>query len=168
MRRSLNAIAILLGVAGLIPFLACAYAATAWTGVPASNALLALLAYGAVTLSFLGGVHWGFALGEPSTLLPPPAASGLRIDQMRLLLGVVPSLVGWVALLVQIVFASAESGLAVLIAGFVGAVAVEAQARQRALVPARYMWLRWLLSIIVVAVLTTVLVLRLLGARIIL
>ncbi len=50
-------------------------------------------------LAFLGGVHWGFALPEPSG----------RADRARLGLGVVPSLVGWVALLL-VVAVSARRG----------------------------------------------------------
>lgn len=80
-----------LGVAGLIPFVAGA-AGMLWPSalpwpVP-GGAAAALGAYGAVIVSFLGGIHWGLAMagsGEPSAL--------------RLAWGVVPSLIAWPALL---------------------------------------------------------------------
>lgn len=156
MNRALPPFAIILGLAGLLPIIGCGLAAVSASEPRAGQMLLALIGYGAVTLSFLGGVHWGFALTED-----PP-----RAERSRLVLGVLPALVGWLALLVPLVL-PAEVGLAVLIAGFIGAVVIEAQARQRTLVPRGYMMLRWGLSIVVVALLTTVLVLRLLGARIV-
>ena len=56
--------------------------------------------------------------------------------------------------------------LAILIAGFAATVLTETQLRQKQLLPDGYLWLRWGLSLVVVAVLTTVLVLRLIGAHI--
>ena len=52
-------------------------------------ALRATVAYGAVILSFLGGVRWGMAL-----LLANP-----RIRDARFALSVIPSLIGWIAVL---------------------------------------------------------------------
>ena len=51
-----------LGIAGLIPF--AAGAALALLSDDAAAARAALLAYGAVILSFLGAVHWGLALAS--------------------------------------------------------------------------------------------------------
>jgi hypothetical protein len=158
MNRRLPVIAIVLGVAGLIPFIACGLTALSSAEPRASQLLAALIGYGAVTLSFLGGVHWGFALIEE-----PP-----RAERERLVLGVLPALCGWLALLVGLVV-PAEAGLAVLIVGFIATIVLEAQARNRhSLLPGGYMTLRWGLSIVVVAILVTVLVLRLIGARIVL
>ena len=76
-----------LGFAGLIPFVATALGA--WT-LPAAlqgPAAGALLAYGATIVSFLGGIHWGFAMRRevaPTSML---------------VWGVVPSLAAWAALL---------------------------------------------------------------------
>jgi hypothetical protein len=51
-----------LGLGGLLPFLAAA-AGSLLLAQPAAGAAAALAAvYGAVILSFLGGVHWGFGL----------------------------------------------------------------------------------------------------------
>ncbi|WP_341905699.1 DUF3429 domain-containing protein [Polaromonas sp. YR568] len=80
-----------LGYAGLLPFVGAAAGAwllqapglQAWAGV-------ALLAYGALIATFLGGIHWGLAMrgADPVTT--------------RLLWGVVPSLVAWVALMLPL------------------------------------------------------------------
>ena len=148
-------LATLLGLAGLLPFLASGFASVthraAW-GMPA------LIGYGAVVLAFLGAVHWGLALAPQQQ----GAAKSQELERARLLLGVVPALVGWAALLVPARWAA----LILLIAGFIGTLVVEAAGHRRLVVPPGYMWLRWILSVAVVAILTTVLVLRLIGASI--
>jgi hypothetical protein len=76
-----------LGFAGLIPFVGASVAT--WVLPPEARdaARQVLLAYGATIASFLGGLHWGFAMRRQSAPL------GL------LAWGVVPSLVAWAALL---------------------------------------------------------------------
>lgn len=144
----------LLGLAGLLPLFFCGFESLTRAAV---WALPALVSYGAVTLAFLGAVHWGFALA-PGTAGSPP-----ETERLRLLLGTAPALTGWVALLLP-----AWAGLLVLIAGFIATVVAEAAGHRRSMVPHGYMWLRWSHSVIVVAILTTVLVLRLIGATIVL
>jgi hypothetical protein len=86
-----------LGHVGLLPFFALAVlawlpSATLVGGVALSRlAVLALVAYAAVIVSFLGAVHWGLVL----------AAAHLDRATVRrsLLWGVTPSLLGWLALL---------------------------------------------------------------------
>ena len=75
-----------LGGAGLLPFIVGAAAVA--LGPPAwhDTALRALIAYGAVIVSFLGGIHWG-------------APTGAVHDSSRAW-GVVPSLLAWPLLLV--------------------------------------------------------------------
>ena len=148
MRRSLPPLAIVLGIAGLIPFAVLGYGAIAGYD---DRAAQALAAYGAVILAFLGGVHWGFALPEPSG----------RGERARLSLGVVPSLIGWVALLLGIAI-SAEAGLALLLVGFAGLTVVESRATKAGLMPRGYMALRYGLSAGVMTVLCVVLLMRLL------
>jgi len=159
MFRTLPTLAIILGIAGIIPFAVLGIASVGG-GSPTSSltAVRGLVGYGAVILAFLGGVHWGFTLGE---------AKDPRATRARLTLGVLPSLVGWVALFASIV-ASPVISLIILIAGFIGTVVVEARAQARDLMPSGYMALRWIMSVVVVALLTTVLVLRIVGARILL
>lgn len=89
-----------LGLAGVLPFAAAALA-TLGGGPAGAFAGGALLAYGAVILSFLGGIHWGLAIDR--------GQAGYR----RLGVGVLPSLVGWAALL-----AGGAWGLALLAAAF--------------------------------------------------
>ena len=49
---------------------------------------MALLGYGATICSFPGAIHWGLSMGQPTA----PALSSL-------IWGVMPSLLGWLALL---------------------------------------------------------------------
>ena len=115
-----------------------------------------------MTLAFLGAVHWGFALA-PSATAPSATAPPPETERLRLALGTAPALAGWIALLLP-----SWAGLLLLIAAFIATAVAEAAGQRRALVPHGYMWLRWAHSVIVVAVLTTVLVLRLIGATIVL
>ncbi|HEX3982101.1 MAG TPA: DUF3429 domain-containing protein [Acidisoma sp.] len=162
---------LLLGFLGLAPFFVTAYLASAWQNPHATQALMALIAYGAVILSFLGAVHWGFALAEPpeslAGLAPLPRSQD-PAHRPRLLLGVLPALVGWVALLVGLLMPAPAAALVVLIAGFLATNIAEHAGQRRGWVPGTYLWLRWILTVIVVALLITTLVLRLSGARIIL
>ncbi len=76
-----------LGHAGLLPFLVGA--ALVWLVREDAHpyATLAMSAYAAVIISFLGGIHWGLAFRHAE----PPLA--------LLVWGVVPSLVAWVAVM---------------------------------------------------------------------
>jgi len=160
MTRPLPPLAIALGLAGLLPFLLCSLGALSLSSDGATRSLLALVAYGATILAFLGGVHWGFALDGSDT----PSD---RVQRARFGLGVVPSLIGWAALLVTFI-GLPTTGLLVLTAGFIATTVVEAQAARRGLMPQRYMWLRWGLSIVVVVCLVSVCVIRAFGGRVLL
>jgi hypothetical protein len=169
--RANDPLVLLLGLLGLIPFVVCAYLACAWRDPMDARALVALIAYAAVILSFLGGVHWGFALDAS----PPPLAGLAPIParlspahRPRIVLGVVPSLIGWVAVLIAVLAPAPVIALCVLIAGFLATNIGEHTAYRRGWVPGRYLWLRWFLTVVVVALLVTTAVLRLSGARIIL
>lgn len=161
MNARLPTLATALGLAGLLPFVFASVAAIR-TGPSQAAGVAALLAYAAVILAFLGGVHWGFALS------PEPGApeSESPVQSRRLALGVVPSLIGWAALLLAQAIA-VDLALAVLIAGFVFTVVTEARAAASGFVPGGYMRLRWGLSVVVVMCLVTVLTLRLIGASIV-
>jgi len=134
MDKTTHRTAWLLGLAGLLPF---AGSALAFFAAPESWAGLAegaLIAYGAVILSFLGAVHWGLALRAP--------VEEADWGPARLLLGIVPALLGWVALLLPDVFA-----LPLLALGMLGTAGAEQWARGKGLVPGDYLVLRWVLSI---------------------
>lgn len=124
----------LFGYAGLLPFAAGAALALLGPAPWRGFAVSALAAYGAVILSFLGAVHWGLALR--ATAEEAPAALP------RLGLGVVPSLIGWIALLLPL-----RSGLVLLAAGVLATTAVESVAVRRGLLPRNYLALRWQLSL---------------------
>jgi hypothetical protein len=149
--------AILLGVAGLLPFLALALAALSRPEPEATHFLTWLIAYGAVILSFLGAVQWGFVLGAEQ----PPRAG------MRLSLGVVPALLGWAAIWLGDSDVPV-AGIGLLIASFLAVAVTERSFFIRGWLPRFYLWLRYLLTLVVVLILATVLTLRLLGARIVL
>lgn len=157
--RTLPLIAILLGLAGLIPFVAGSYAALAYVDETGRLAFLGLATYGAAILSFLGGVHWGIALQAG-------AAQPVRVQRLRFALSVVPSLLGWAALLV-VFLGLPKTGLAALAAGFVAVTVAEARATRARLLPTGYMGLRWVLSIIVVVCLVSVCFVQALGGRIV-
>lgn len=93
--------ATLLGYAGLIPFVLAAVAVYApWPGTSLSAEVF--IAYGAAILAFLGGIQWGLAL-----------APGIGRATERLIVGVLPSLLAWFALLLP-----APTATIVLAAGF--------------------------------------------------
>ncbi len=96
--------ALVLGLGGLIPFVACAVSvATGWRLPLIDDPVRALLGYAAVILSFLGGVRWGFALRM--------ADPGLQARAFVLSVG--PSIAAWLTLL-----APTLMGLAVMPALF--------------------------------------------------
>ena len=147
--------ALVLGVGGLIPFGAAAFTAC----FPASvfellgnessaadiqhYAIQALGAYGAVILSFLGGIRWGKLLNDKS-----------RIKHWSpLALSVVPSLVAWFALLLAPIWM-----LSVLAAGFVLQYALDIEAVKRGELPAWFGRLRTILTTGVILSLLTGLV----------
>lgn len=94
-----------LGYGGLIPFVALATACLAWPALRATWWVPALLGYGAVILSFVGALHWGFAMTLPD--MP------LRQRHACFAWSVVPALVAWPALLVP-----PAAGATLLIIGF--------------------------------------------------
>ena len=159
MNRKLPPIAMLLGIGGLIPFIVCGLGALANPPPNDELSLLALIGYGAVILAFLGGVHWGFGLEESGT------AAG-DVQRARFGLGVLPSLVGWVALLLGILSYS-RVALALLAVGYILTTVVEARASRRGTMPRSYMGLRWVLSAIVVVCLVTVWTVLMLHGRIV-
>ncbi|WP_119153762.1 DUF3429 domain-containing protein [Caldimonas tepidiphila] len=84
----LNPVALKLGHAGLIPFVLGAALVWLTSQDPESQyyAALGLSAYAGLIVSFLGGIHWGLAFRQP---VPSP---------LPFAWGVVPSLLGWVGI----------------------------------------------------------------------
>ncbi|MGH7154866.1 MAG: DUF3429 domain-containing protein, partial [Acetobacteraceae bacterium] len=141
-----------LGIVGLVPVIGCGLGAMG-AGSDADRLLAILIAYCAVILSFLGGMQWGLAL---------PGGTTPRVQRWRLILGVLPPLIGWVALMISLVLPD-WIALALLTAGFIGVIVAEHRSVQRGIeMPRGYLWLRWGLSVVTIAMLVTVLTLRLL------
>jgi len=114
-------LALRLGYAGLIPFVAGA--ALTWLVRPDAHPYVvdALAKYAALIASFLGGIYWGLGMRTPE------AAAG------RFVWGVLPSLLAWIAVVMP-----AYAGLAVL-----GAVLIVCYLVDRRVYP-RYGLQRWL------------------------
>ncbi len=159
--------AILLTAAGMVPFLVLG-AVVLLDPLGSRTAIQVLISYGAVVLSFLGAVHWGFALrdtahpagGEPL----PPAVLGA--ERQLLVFGVVPAIIGWVALSVALHFAAPALALFLLLVGFFITIVVETIGRGRNVVASNYLALRWAASIVVLVVLLVVLFAVLSGMRV--
>ncbi len=122
--------ALVLGLAGLIPFVGLSIASFSVEGIIRSEVVFTLIAYGAVILSFLGGVHWGVALGVPALL-----------SWSRLIISVIPSLVGWVALLI-----ADYQAIMLLVLAFIAMLVVDIVAMRRNVFPQWYGQLRWILT----------------------
>lgn len=97
----------ILALGGLIPFWALALAPR--FGINPPQLQLALIAYAAVILSFVGALHWGIAAARHNTdhPLPPWRSYGWSV---------VPALVGWIAVLLPY-----RDALVLLALSFIGA-----------------------------------------------
>ncbi len=95
------------------------------------------MAYGAVILSFLGGIHWGLAIASNH---------GNGDLPRRLFVSVAPSLVAWAGLLLPL-----RVGLLVLAAGFAAVLYVDVRATRAGEAPPWYPRLRGPLSAAVLA-----------------
>lgn len=123
-----------LGLAGLIPFIAGGvlvwFGSMKWQVI----AINSFTYYSAVILSFLGGVHWGSALqvSRPG-------------NAWRLLLAMLPSLVAWPALLLNI-----QAALWTLLSGFILVGGYDLSRVGQQGFPSWYFKLRGLLTVVVV------------------
>lgn len=95
-----------LAYGGLIPFLFLALAS--WADSKHSLQFrYALQAYGAVILSFVGALHWGFAMSHN--------AMSQQLKRLSFVWSVIPALIAWIALLVEARFAFALIALGFLL-----------------------------------------------------
>ncbi|HEY4040571.1 MAG TPA: DUF3429 domain-containing protein [Rhodopila sp.] len=144
-----------LSLLGLVPLVFFAFGAVGHIPETAERMLVSLIDYAALILGFAGGVHWGLALA-PAAVRP----------SVRFGAGVLPLIVAWVGLvLAQMV--SPSVALAVLVLGYLATVLTEHRAAQRLLVPSRYVWVRWAFSLVAIAMMVMVLVLRGVGQTIV-
>lgn len=130
--------ALRLGYAGLLPFFAGAILTLPLAGACRPWGTIVLMGYGAIILSFMGGVHWGAAM--------------MRDDLTTQTLGksVAPSLVALLAVIV-----GGAIGLVILALGFAGLLAWDEHETKIGHVPAWYPNLRRPLTALVVLSLIT-------------
>lgn len=120
-----------LGYGGLLPF--AALAAAPWAGLlPRELAAQALVAYGAVILSFVGALHWAFAM-----TLPVDGPQRERLFAWS----VVPALIAWPALMLP-----AAGAVPLLVAGFAAHYLQDRRLAAPGGLPAWYLPLRLRLS----------------------
>lgn len=129
-------LAVLLGAAGLLPFVVLAI----WLGgIPVDHVwrgttILLLSGYAAVALSFLGGMRWGLAV------------TGHGADTRRdIAISVVPPLLGWLALVLP-----PHLAFVLLAVAFAAQGAWDALAGQTGILPLWFVRLRMQLTIVVV------------------
>lgn len=166
MLRQPFTLAVLLTFAGAIPFIILA-ALVLLDPLASATAIQLLISYGAVILSFTGAVHWGFALRDSAhpvngTPLPPAV---LGAERQLLIFGIVPAIIGWVALSLMLHFNAPALALFMLLAGFFITSIVETLGRGRGVVAGNYLVLRWAVSILVLITLLVVLFAVLTGMR---
>ena len=130
-----------LGGLGAVPFIGLAGAMPFLTDAPRLFVAHALLAYGAIILSFLGGVHWGLAIRSPGSVDNGELKA-------RLIVSVVPSFIGWIALLI-----GNKTGLLILAIAIVAMLFVDLQASRVGPAPPWYAKLRIPLTCVVVTTL---------------
>lgn len=117
-----------LGYGGLVPFVALAIAAMA----SADHAMLfndALIAYGAIILSFVAALHWAFAM----------TLDGLSTQQRSYFFGwsIVPPLIAWPALML-----TADIASVMVVAGFLAHYWQDRRLVSSTVLPAWYLPLR--------------------------
>lgn len=123
---------------GAVPFLAMAAAHVVTPAVAAAHlgGDAAFIGYGAVILSFMGGVRWGAALA--------PSAQPLAAQTM--IVSVAPSLAGWLALLID-----RPWSLLLLLAGFAAQGVWDVAGARNGALPGWFGKLRMVISAIVAA-----------------
>jgi len=137
LRQDVPLPAFILGFLGAVPFLGLALLAVLAKPLGSASlqawALAALLAYAAIILSFMGGVHWGWAMAadEPSF--------------ERLGLSVLPALLGWGGYLF-----GGSIGILVIAAGFAALLWLDLRAIAEGRAASWYGRLRWPLTVVVV------------------
>ena len=126
--------ALVLGLAGLIPFLVGALMELTdarWQGITGTDLVRT---YGAAILAFMGGAQWGASL------------RGAEEPWARYSYSVIPALLAWPALLLE-----PRDGLVVLVGGFLFVYVLDEWMRYRGWLPAWYLRLRRLLTAVVLA-----------------
>ncbi|MQX37289.1 DUF3429 domain-containing protein [Roseospira navarrensis] len=119
-----------LGGTGLLPFVGGTALAWIGGGQTVATASFAVLTYGAVILSFLGGIVWGVGAAQMHRLDREGSAELFALS-------VIPPLVGWSAL-----FLHGTHGFTLLSLAFLGQLALDKRMRDMNLVPHWWLGLR--------------------------
>ena len=127
-----------LGLAGLLPFIACTGALFVTDASGQETVWRYLIAYGAVIVSFVGALHWAFAMGNTD--------GNERMGWILYGWSVVPALLGWLALGVR----SHIAAVFILIVGFVLQFLFDARHSRYLHLPRWFLPLRGLLSSVAV------------------
>ena len=139
-------IARVLGYGGALPFLCGAIAASQQVDVLGLAPAHLLLSYGAVILSFLGGLHWGRVITSSHV--------DERTASSWLIWSVCPSLIGWAALLLPV-----KGGAVILSLCFLVALRVDQKLLSEHIWPAWMRPMRLHLSLVAVSSLTSLIIL---------
>jgi hypothetical protein len=128
----------ILGLAGLLPFLA--HALFSWLSPPSElgGVLRSQAHYAAAILTFLGALHWGVTIASPS-IVDGPAVT-------RMLWSVIPSIFCWVVTLYPI-----DVSLPLLFAGLAVALPVDWLLYRASPVPRWFVTLRIVLTAVALA-----------------
>ena len=141
----------ILGYCGALPFLGGAIAASQQIEIWGLTPAYFLISYGAVILSFLGGLHWGRVITSPFV---DGQYANRRSNPVWLMWSVCPSLLGWVALLLPVKYAAIVLSLC-----FLAALQIDLKLLRKHIWPPWMRPLRLHLSLIAVASLTSLVVL---------
>ena len=131
---SAPAIVLALGFGGLVPFVALTAMALFFPGAWYGVLLTALAQYGAIILSFVGALHWGYALRSG------PGSHGAMA---RYGWSVMPALIGWISLLLPVWTALRIQALALVLCALMDATWLRLHDAPRWVMP-----LRWFLTAI--------------------
>lgn len=154
--RDVPAPARYLGLGGLIPFAVTALGPWLWPEQVLAAASIQI-AYAAVILAFLGGVHWGLAMAGYGA--PAGEAARQRHMAKRLAWAVTPALVGWAGALV----ADPTVAVTVMAGAFALLLVGDTRAAAAGLAPAWYLPLRRVLTLGVLVCLGALLAAMLVG-----
>jgi hypothetical protein len=131
--------AFLLAAMGAFPFSTLAGMIVTGFTVPGINSAFALLVYGAIVLSLMGGVHWGLAMAAPADTT---AHWGTRREWRTYGASLVPAFFAWIALLLPVTI-----GAWLMAAAFIGLLGYDIWSVRVGEAPAWFTNLRWPLAV---------------------
>ena len=123
-----------LSYGGLLPFVICIVGIYFGSKELSSYSTIGFVSYGAVILSFVGAVHWGFLLKSDS----------IQRQGLLLSISVLPGLIGWLALISPL-----RAALLVLCIAYPLLFVYEKLSELNSLLPKWYMLMRFRLTIVV-------------------